>query len=365
MAKKKRAAYSRWLKGFFAIFLGFLCLVAMFNLLVDGVGIFRIDVGLKYVVSSLLNGKMVAGRMSYDERELQRLIVEQYPGRRDMVVIGSSRTMVLRKKFINGNPDFFNHSVSGAVIEDFPAIIGLYKEKGAFPGTVILGIDPWMFNRNNGLGKAARTLDKWRQEMTEEIEGASQNKKGNGQAEAGTSVGKDIFARYRQLINLDYTLQNWELLRTGKKLRITNTLDVDDFVREPDGSMHFPSVVRGMRMIKDGPSNAMPDMYFKDFESLNGTEQFEGLVRYLQAHRVRVVFLLPPFHAAAYRSCFTNPKYEVVPQIEAYLRKFAADNGITVIGSYDPARYGFKGEDFFDGTHGHDIVMKRLFEGFR
>jgi len=347
------------------ILIGFLALVAAFNLLVDGVGIFRIDAGLKYVVSSLLNGKMVAGRMSYDERELQRLIVEQYPGRRGMVVIGSSRTMILRKKFIGGNPDFFNHSVSGAVIEDFPAIIGLYKEKGAFPKTVILGIDPWMFNSNNGLGKAARTLDKWRREMTEEIGGGTPGEKGAGRAGTDGSTGKNTFARYMQLINLDYTVQNWELLRTGKKLRITDTLDVDDFVREPDGSIHFPSIVRGMRMVKDGPSNAMPDMYFKDFKSLDGTEQFEGLVRYLQAHGVRVVFLLPPFHGAAYRSCFTNPKYGVVPQIETYLRNFAAQRGITVIGSYDPARYGFRGEDFFDGTHGHDIVMKRLFEGFK
>jgi hypothetical protein len=109
----------------------------------------------------------------------------------------------------------------------------------------------------------------------------------------------------------------------------------------------------------------MPDMYFKDFESLYATGQFEGLVHYLQAHGTRVVFLLPPFHAIAYRSCFANPKYKAVLEIETYLRDFAERSGITVIGSYDPARYGFKGEDFFDGTHGHDIVMKRLFEGFK
>ena len=340
-------------------------MVALFNILVDGVGIFSLGAGLKYVASSLLKGKMVAGRMSYDERELQRLVVEQYPPQRDMVVIGSSRTMTLRKRFISGNPDFFNHSVSGAVIDDFPAIIGLYKEKGVFPKTVILGIDPWMFNKNNGLGKASRTLDRCYREMATEISGTLSEKEGTQKNETDGRTKEDRFARYKQLINLDYTLQNWELLRTGKKLRITNAVDVDDFVREPDGSIHFPRDVTGFRMIKDGPSNAMPEMYFKDFESLYAKEQFEGLVRYLQAHGVRVVFLLPPFHAAAYRSCFADPKYKVVLEIETYLRDFAGRSGITVIGSYDPARYGFKGGDFFDGTHGHDIVMKRLFEGFK
>ena len=360
--RNKRAIYSRWLKGFFAIFLGLLALVALFNTLVDGVGIFRIDAGLKYVASSLLKGKMVAGRMSYDERELQRLIVEQYPTRRDVVVIGSSRTMVLRKKFIKGNPDFFNHSVSGAVIDDLLSITGLYRDKGIFPRTVILGIDPWMFNKNNGLGKASRTLDKYCREMKAEIDMAASGKRA---AETEGRAAGDRFGRLKQLINLDYTMQNWALLRTGKKLRITDTVEVDDFVREPDGSIHFPKEMSGLRMIKDGPSNAMPDMYFKDFNSLNATEQFEGLVRYLQGHGVRVVFLLPPFHAAAYRSCFANPKYGVVPRIETYLRDFARRNGITVIGSYDPALYGFRGEDFFDGTHGHDIVMQKIFENFR
>jgi hypothetical protein len=98
---------------------------------------------------------------------------------------------------------------------------------------------------------------------------------------------------------------------------------------------------------------------------LYGTEQFEGLVRYLQKKGVRLVFLLPPFHAAAYRSCLTSPKFKIVPEIETYLRGFAQQNDITVIGSYDPAVYGLEGKDFFDGTHGHDIVMKTIFREFR
>ncbi|MDR2018372.1 MAG: hypothetical protein LBQ00_05835 [Syntrophobacterales bacterium] len=362
--KAKRSAYSRWLKRFFAILLALLTLVTFFNIFVDGVGIFSLGSGLKYMTLSLLNGKMIAGRMSYDEREFQRLVVEQYSARRDMVVIGSSRTMVLRKRFIGGNPDFFNHSVSGAVLQDLFGIVGLYREKGIFPATVILGIDPWMFNKNNGLGKSWRTLDSCYQEITAEIKNLRDG--GTAQKNKTETISKESrFARYAQLINLDYTIQNLEFLRSGNKLRITDTVEIDDFVREPDGSIHFPYGMRRMRMIKDGPSNAMPDIYFKDFKSLYGTGQFEGLVHYLNRQEVRVVFFLPPFHGAAYQSCFTNSKYGIVPEIETYIRDFAQQNGIAVIGSYNPALYGFKGEDFFDGTHAHETVMKKLFEGFR
>ena len=118
-------------------------------------------------------------------------------------------------------------------------------------------------------------------------------------------------------------------------------------------------------MTNDGPSSAMPDTYFKDFDSLWGTEMFEGLVHYLQKQGVSVVFLLPPFHAFAYRSCYENSKYAITLKVEEYIRHVARRDNITVIGSFNPSGYGFKGEDFYDGHHGHEIVMKRLFEGYK
>ena len=109
----------------------------------------------------------------------------------------------------------------------------------------------------------------------------------------------------------------------------------------------------------------MPDMYFNNFNSLSDTELLEGLVHYLQKRGVRVVFLLPPLNPFAYRSCRSNPKYEVTLRVEAYVRALARACGVTVVGSYDPTPFGFTGADFFDGTHGHETVMKRLFENFR
>jgi hypothetical protein len=327
--------------------------------------VFRLNAGLKYMASNLLAGKMVAGPLGvWDERELQRLIVDQYPAQRDVIVMGSSRVMMVRKRFLKGNVDFFNHSVAGAGINDFISIMGLYKQKKILPRTVVLGIDPWAFNKNNGLGQPWEILAAYYHEMLTEMgsdraERVIQGKKGTDRA---PSTGR--LSKLKQLINLDYTLQNWDCLRRGKKLRITDTIAIDNYVREPDGSLHFPYALRHANMTKDGPANDMPGGFFKDFELLYGTDVFEDLVRYLRKKSVKVVFLLPPFHPHAYRSCFTNPTYGITLKIEEYLTEFAGRNGVTVVGSYNPAMYGFRGEDFCDGWHSHDTVMQRLFEGY-
>jgi hypothetical protein len=357
------SSHKKWLKRFFVIFLLLLLLTAVFNFQVDSAGVFRPNKGLKYTAVNLLKGNMVVGYPGRnDERELQRLIVENYPGRRDIVAIGSSRTMVLRKRFIGRDIDFFNHSVAGAVIEDYVAIIGLYKRKGVLPKTVIIGLDPWMFNKNNKMGGDFwRVLESYYNEMAAQFPKSSRGTRVVGNA-ADEKAG--VTSTYKQLINLEYTLQNWQYLQKGKKAYVTDTIDVDDYVREPDGSLHFPYSTRFAKM-PAGVALDLPEIIYSNFDAISGTELFENLLHYLMAHGVRVVLLLPPLHPDVYRFWQQNPKYAITLKVETYLRELARANNITVIGSFDPGRYGFRADDFADAIHGHETVMERLFEGFR
>ena len=45
---------------------------------------------------------------------------------------------------------FFNHAVSGASIEDFIAIYQMYLDKDFVPSKVVIALDPWILNQNNG-----------------------------------------------------------------------------------------------------------------------------------------------------------------------------------------------------------------------
>jgi hypothetical protein len=359
-----RSIYKRWLKRLFIIVAALLAGVALFNLLVDGVGVFRFNKGLKYAATNLLQGRMVAGPLGiYDERELQKLVVQQYPSRRDIIAIGSSRTLQLRKRFLKGPMDFFNHSVAGVCMEDYMAILGLYRSSGLLPKTVILAIDPWIFNRENGLPAGWKILDRYYREMSEEIDATGPRSK----SLINTGKMVESVSKVMQLVNLEYTLQNWGYFRKGKRLYVTDRIDIDDFVREPDGSLHFPGGTRSVKEAEkqDGPGYAMPEQFIKNFDSLYGTEMFEGLVRYLTVRDVKVIFLLPPLHPTAYQSCIDNPKCQVLLKVEPYLRNLALRFHARVIGSLDPRKYGFTSQDFSDTIHGREIVMKTLLQEFQ
>jgi hypothetical protein len=356
MVTNKAMTHKKWLKMFLLCCFILLFSVALFNCLVDGMGLFRLNKGLKYAAASLLDDKMVAGPLGgYDERELQRLIVEQYPKRRDMITIGSSRNMLLRRRFFHGGIDFFNHSMAAARLEDYIAITGLYRIKGDLPRTVVLGIDPWVFNKNNGLPEFWKSLSPYYEKMVEEIN----HKK--------IKVNTTQPNMYMQLINLDYTRENYKFFRSGKKLYVTETSDIDDFVREPDGSFHFPYKMRfknDERTIPY-PSDIMPIGYLDHFESLSGFELFGNFLRYLLEQEVEVILLLLPFHPSAYKLFNDNPRCQVVISLEQYLKDFALGNNIKVIGSYDPGRYQLRGKDFFDDIHGHEIVAKKVIQEYR
>lgn len=180
------------------------------------------------------------------------------------------------------------------------------------------------------------------------------------------NITPDQTMKYLQLINLDYTFANYSSMRKGKKLRLTDRIDIDDFVREPDGSIHFPYRMRFYHDERaDYPPNAMPITYLNNFEIISNCQFFQDFAKYLQKKGVEVVFLLIPFHPIAYKLFNDNPRYRIVITIEDMLRDFAQRNRIKLIGPYDPRRYGLTGKDFFDNTHGHETVVQKVIQEYR
>ncbi len=99
----------------------------------------------------LLKGLNVADASNYDERLLQEFYIKGLTesDRKEIIVLGSSRAGQICSNLFP-LASFFNNSVSGGSLEDYVAITGIYLGKGLLPKEVILGIDPWLFNRNNG-----------------------------------------------------------------------------------------------------------------------------------------------------------------------------------------------------------------------
>jgi hypothetical protein len=346
-----RLPHRSWFFAFLIATLSLLACVALFNFLVDSHGAFRRGHGIGRAVQHLLNNTMVAGEFGrFEERELQRLVIRDYPRRRDIVVLGSSRSFLMRKRFIPGDKDFFNHSVTAAGIPDYLTIIGMYGERGQFPRVVMLSIDPWVFNENNGIGDWWQPLARYYDLVIAEI------------------YGKNIrssyvnVSQYMQLINLEYTTTNYQHLRKGSKLVPVQTTNINDFIREPDGSLHLPYSMRFAKAEKmiTSPTNAITFRFLRDFDHLSHIRLFEGFVRYLTNNGVDVVFVLLPISPSLYENLNKSPKGQFVLSVEDYLKDVAARHSVRLIGSYDPRPYGFTGKDFFDNIHGHEGVAQRV-----
>jgi len=193
----------RWLQYSIGLILLIISLIAFFNYKVDSSSIFGHSNYLSKAAKALTSGKMVAGLQNIDDRLFQELIIRNLRVRNDVIAIGSSTTMELRKEVVSKDRiNFFNHSVNGASLEDYIAIVGAYEAIHDYlPSTVILGVDPWVFNKNNGQGGRWKGLKKYYDYELDKIYGEELNSTNNSNITINT-------IKWKQLINFDYTVSN-------------------------------------------------------------------------------------------------------------------------------------------------------------
>lgn len=355
---------TRWLINSFGLIILLISIVSIFNYRVDSLGIFGNSNYLSRAAEALTTGNNIAGLQNIDDRLFQDLIIKNLKVRNDIIAIGSSTTMHLRKEFfLPDNVNFFNHSVSGASIEDYIAIIGAYESiHGYLPKAVIFGVDPWIFNKNNGQGRWKGLKNYYNDEL---------GKIYNQNSSVGSSSFFDII-KWKQLVNYDTTWSNLKFfIRTllnneGKNFYIVDSTSVDDFIRVKDGSIYYPHNLRYINIDKV-KEHALNFAKFKpyslgSFDELSYVELFEDFVTYLKLNEVDVTFFLPPYNPISYDLLIENENYKHILIAEKYLIDLAKYNNFDLKGSYNPHKYSLGNEDFFDGSHSREQAIKKIFQ---
>jgi len=443
----------RWLQYSIGLILLIISLICIFNYKVDSSGVFGHSNYLSKAARALTSGKMIAGLQNIDDRLFQDLIIKNLQVRNDVIAIGSSTTMHLRKGVVlKDRINFFNHSVNGASLEDYIAIVGAYESiHGYLPSTIILGVDSWVFNKNNGQGRWVG-LKKYYDYELDKIYGKGLDSSSNSKFTINA-------IKWKQLINFEYTVSNIKffirtllknddinpplplkesksvevltkseleklsdrelilkainsgiankiefggikvldptvpsyekevanreelievlaessvsilappLMVNDLKFYIVDTTDTDDFIRADDGSIYYPNKIRYKSNDKvkvDAVAFAKYNPYsLGKYDNLNNIKLFEDFVRYLQLNKVDVTLFLPPYNPITYDLLLESNKYNIILTAEKYLINFAKLNDLDLKGSYNPHKYEFSNEDFFDGVHGRDRVFKKIFQ---
>lgn len=332
-------------------------IIGIFNYKIDSLGLLK-ENSFDKIGQELANGKIVAGLSNFDERIFRKKQIEHLKNDVEYIAIGSSRIMQLRKNmFLNdGISNFQNYSVSGASIEDYIALIQVHKNKfGKLPKNIILGLDAWIFNKHNDQTRYLSLNNEYTQFMK-----ILDTKK---------EINQKSRSKISYLLSLDYAKKNRKYYKQHKneklgdlKYYITNTIEVDDALRMPDGSIYYPYKNRFPNfneVKKVAKSYAEGSVYsLEKYEELSKLELFEKFIIYLKDNEVNLYFYLTPYNPITYDILVSNEKYKIIKKVEDYLQNFAKQKNIKLVGSYNPHNYNLKYSDFFDGMHSLDIAYE-------
>jgi hypothetical protein len=345
------------------LFLPVLLVMIGFNYFVDPANIFKGSEYYQNIAKLLLSGKNIANLVNFDERLLKKYYLDGMTEKKDVIVLGSSRVMLINSDMFKGY-SFYNNGVSSASLEDDMAIYWTYRKKGLIPRVAIIGLDPWLLNKFNG-NQAFQPINKEYEEISAHL-GIS-----NGQPQAS-----GIFSsKYFELVSPKYfqsAVRFWLLhLKENKKdsgdyYPTTDTV-ADDIIRRADGSISYntkyrntdPAEVRSLAVAFANDNPSMLNHFIRLDPAL--MDEFDKFINLLTEDKVKVVFYLPPYHPAAYGILVKSPNYAIIKDVQDFFENYAKDKNITLIGSYDPSDYNLQESDFYDAMHQNVQSINKMF----
>jgi len=331
-------------------------LMIAINLYVDPAKLFD---GGKFeleIVDCLVSEKNAANVLNHNHRLLQEIYAEKIEVAPQVLAIGSSRSMQISQDFF---PDetFFNASVPNATLEDYMIILEFYLQKDMKPETVILGIDPWIFNRDNG-------ITRWKEFKSTYVKSYKRITSNDTRVKSFEIIDD----KYLALLSPSYLQKSLTLLFKPKfegEFYATSDTLADVPIKMADGSYQYG---KKLREISSEDVNKLassrieePAISFNEVDP-DLYHTFNLLLEYLEENSVQVVFYLGPYHPATYCQIEESRKYNIVCDVEIRIREIAEKKSIKIIGSYDPEVAGLGLDDFHDWVHARRNSVKRVFD---
>ncbi len=344
------------------------------NIYSDPAKLFRLGYE-KRVAEILLSNKCAVNIGAYDERLTQKYYIEglKVDSKKDIVIFGSSRSMGIGENIFS-NSEVFNHSVAGGSLEDFLAIYRMLRKKKLIPQKMIIGIDPWLFNINNGQ-KRWVVLNNEFMAMKTLLAKDSERYKKIQRFMNFFIWGKHKLSVVSSLFSPAYFQESIKYIgKKGKKDKRISTIIISQTpILEynsisPDGvltynndftNQSFKQVRKRAQKYIRGSIYSL-SRYFKMDSNLKSI--FQKFIDLLQKDNVEVLFFLPPYHPLVYSYMEKNPKFSLVKDVENYVHDLGEDRKIQVYGSYNPKLAGCEETDFYDGMHPKEEAVARIFE---
>lgn len=309
-----------------------------------------------------LSGNIVVTPLNYNERLYQVAVIEEMKSIPSTIVIGSSRGMFLGEE-ITGFKNLYNNCVSGACLEDYYAILGLYNKKfSKLPQRVIIETSPWIFYKNNPEAR-------WQEQ------------------DIYASVAKEFYklVNGRDLINnrnsenpyisITYFRHNLEVLLRDRNAAFkkkmpkisTNTSEAADY---PDGSIRYVAHRENeseerLNYVKN-TKGSVKYQNVNNMIELNKDKisDYENMINFLLVQNIEVIIYMQPFSVTQCYYSFDEGLNSVFADVEKYLHELGLKRSIKIIGGFDARYFGLSDKRFIDFMHldkkGTKIVWQYL-----
>jgi hypothetical protein len=339
-----------------------------FNIFVDPVHLTDSGQYERGIAKLILSSQSVTNITNPNEEAYLTTYIDGLREKKDVLVLGSSRSKLIRSTAFSGKT-FFNNSIGGASLTDYMAIYDLYRRRGYKPSTVVIELSPWVLDKN--YASFWKSFNNQRDRLEADLLHSNTTS-------SDLPHISFIPEKYSDLLSIGYfqtSFFTW--------LRRITTSDTDskehtsyfvfDYekgdipVNETllyDGSTVYPERVR--KQVDEDALTAAAIAYGEkpivpnEIDSHQQTV-LEAFTKYLIDSSVEVIFYLPPYHPKTYEIMVSSEHKAVVTGAQNYFRDLAARTGARLIGSYNPADLHMNSADFFDGSHPTDQAIRGLF----
>lgn len=315
-------------------------LLVTVNYLGDAARFFEPDFEQK-IVRVLQDHPYCTNIANFDERIFQKALIQQVDTPPEVLVLGSSRTMIIGQA-IDSSKHYYNASVPSASLQDLAALFQVFQQEGKLPAHVMLGVDPWNFyERFEG--------NQWGP-LAEEYY-AFVEKENTYQPSAGKSALEVLFS----LSYFQRSLPEFPKWVRGMRdpQPASQPYNVQ-MTRARDGSQVYPA---GYDNISTQRKLIKVEAYITDRNPMQGFDKiapekwdlFRRLVTRMQAQGVDVAIFLCPLHPRLYEEVVRHNS--VIHELEEKLASLAQEKQLTLRGSFSPDLLGFDDSFFYDATH--------------
>jgi len=296
------------------------------------------------MLAKILEKSNIVQSVKMDERQFikNRIIYETMDPK--ILIIGSSRVMQISNK--NFDKKMINLAVSGASIEDQVAITEMALEKFN-PDLILLGVDPWLFNKHDGQSRWESIFDEYK--LT--LENIKLMNKKNLILESSEKKINYLF--YENILKSAYNFLNIRKLILDNNGQNSQSLKSNIILR--DGSRLIKEQTK-RREIKPKVINYSMQRYVYSEENY---EIYKKFLEYLKdIHKKNVVLVLVPYSPLSYELSVETKPYYV--EIEKKFKQLSKQLNIKIIGSYNSLNVKCNETEFHDNMHPNNMCMSKI-----